>query len=129
MATYSYDISTDVGKVRALVPDRSEGDYLLSDEEIAFYLAIEPSLKRAAAQAIEVIASDQVLVLKAIKILQLQTDGPKMSVALLQRAQRLRDSDDYAQAAAGLMFDIAEWVTTSFSYDEILDKEYWRTYG
>lgn len=85
---------------------------LLSDATITNLLTLEGSVKLAAAQALEIIGTNEVLVQKRIQILDLQTDGPAVAAALAKRAQQLRD-----EAAAGVgavaadfdgAFDVAE---------------------
>lgn len=87
---YTYVLSEDVGKVRLLVPDNNAADYVFEDEEITTFLMLETGVKRAAALALETIASNEALVLKVIKLLDVQTDGAKVSDALLKRAEKLR---------------------------------------
>jgi hypothetical protein len=92
------DPSSPVGMVRLLIPDRDAGNPLFSDAEIAGFLTLEGSaVKRAAAAAIEVVASNEAMVGKVIRSQDLSTDGAKVSDALLRRAAELRrqaDEDD-----------------------------------
>ena len=119
------DLTTDVGKVRLLIPDRVETDFIYSDEELEAFLGLEgSSVKRAAALALETIASDQAYTLKAIKLLQLTTDGPKVATALMQRATKLREQAEVDEATeAGGGFDIAEWVLNPFTELERYTKQ------
>lgn len=116
--SYSYDTTTEVGRVRLLIPDRNASDAIFSDEEIATFLALEDGLKRATALALETIASDQVLVLKVQRTGQLQTDGKSVSDALLARAAKLRSQAEADDDADGGGFDIAEWVVDDFAARE-----------
>ena len=117
---YTYDPSTSAGRVRLLIPDRNPDDWIFQDSEISTFLTLEGSnIKRAAALALETVASDQVLVLKVIRLLDLTTDGAKVSDALLKRADKLRTQADNDEAAEdGGAFDIAEMVLTDFAYRE-----------
>lgn len=118
---FTYDVSTDRGRVRMLATDRDEANPIFQDDEIDAFLALEDeSVRRAAALALETIASDQVLVLKVMVTLDTETDGAKVSDALLKRAAALRAQEDSTGA-----FDIAELVVNDFSererlYNEIL---------
>ncbi len=119
MAAFSYDLTTTVGKIRLQIPDNNSASYVFEDQELSALYAIEDSsLKRAVALALETIASNEAMVLKVIKVLDLQTDGAKTSDALLKRAALLRsqaaEQDDID--AAG--FDWAEQVNTSFQARE-----------
>ena len=122
---FTFDVSTDVGRVRLLIPDRTAADPLFTDAEITALLELEgDDVRCATALALETIASDQALILKVIKSLDLQTDGAKVSDALLKRAELLRTQAADAEAAEeGGAFDIAEWTPTAFAYRERLTKE------
>lgn len=116
---FTYDLTTDLGKVRLLIPDRVTPGHVFEDNELSAFLAIEGSVKGAAALALETIASDQALVLKVMRLLDLQTDGARVAEALLKRAAELR-----AQAEDGEgLFDWAEMVLTDFSARERLYNE------
>jgi len=105
------DPSTQVGRVRLLIPDRDRDNLIFSDDDIAALLAIEGDvLKRAVALALETIASDEVMVSKVIKSQDLSTDGAKVSAELRARARDLRrQADDEEEDAAG-GFDIVDFV-------------------
>jgi hypothetical protein len=111
--SFTYDLSTSVGRVRMVIPDRNESEQIFSDEEIEAFLSIEGDLKLATALALETIASDQALVLKVITLLDLKTDGAKTSDALLARADRLRSQVDEEAT-----IDWAEIVTTPQQWQE-----------
>ncbi|MEU8199286.1 hypothetical protein AB0C10_36425 [Microbispora amethystogenes] len=107
MAVEFYD--TDVGQVRLLIPDVDEDNQLLDDEQIRGFLAMEGSVKRAAAQALDVIASSEALISKKIRTQEgLTTDGPAVAKELRARAADLR-----VQAAAegddGGGFDVVDF--------------------
>lgn len=69
---------------------------ILLDEDIQAFLDMEGgNVKLAAAQALDTIASSEVLVEKRITLLDLQTDGPATARELRAHAKALRD-----QAAA-----------------------------
>lgn len=105
------DYNTPLGQVRLLIPDTAmvtqarnpdtgapdyEPAYIFSDEQIEAFIALENgNIKRAAATAIGVVATDEALLSKVIKTEDLQTDGSKVSAALLNRARLLRaEADD-----------------------------------
>jgi len=118
---FTYDLSTDAGKVRLLIPDRNAADYVFEDTEIAAFLTIEGDIRNATALGLETIASDNAMVLKVIRLLDLTTDGAKTSDALLKRAAMLRDQADALDATGA--FDYAEMVYNPFSERELLWKE------
>lgn len=88
------DYSTDVGRVRLLIPDTDEQNALLIDPQINALLDMEGSVKLAAASALELIASNEALVGKVITTQDLSTDGPKVAAELRARAAGLRQQVD-----------------------------------
>jgi hypothetical protein len=89
------DYDSPIGKVRLLIADTDEANPLLSDGQITAFLSIESDrVKRAAAQALDAIATSEVLISKVIRTLDLQTDGAKVAAELRARAASLRQQDD-----------------------------------
>lgn len=97
------DYSTDVGKVRALIPDTEEIDYtdsgtpsfLIDDDQIEALLAVNSdNIKRAAADAIDALATSEAYISKVTRTEDLQTDGAKVGNMISLRAARLRASAD-----------------------------------
>jgi len=113
---FTYDLTTDVGTVRLLVPDRVDAGHIFEDDEITAYLILEGDTRSAAACALETIAADQALTLKVMKLLDVQTDGARVADALLKRAVLLREQA--AANIAGGPFDWAEMVVTDFNARE-----------
>jgi len=63
----------------------------LSDTAITDLLTLEGNVdKLAAADALGIIASDEVLIQKVIKVMDLQTQGDRVAAALLKRAEMLK---------------------------------------
>jgi hypothetical protein len=109
-----------------LVPDRAIDSYFFDDSEIDAFLTMEgDTVKKAAALALEIMASDEAYVQKAIRLMDLTTNGPATAAALMSRAKLLRDQADAEAAAASTVgeFDIAEWVVNDFSGRERVEKE------
>ena len=117
--TFTYDLSTDIGKVRLLVPDRVTAEAIFSDEELTAMLTLEGDVRSAAACALETIASDQVLVLKVMTLLDVSTSGDRVSAELLKRAAILRAQADGESSG----FDWAEMVVNDFAAREHLYNE------
>lgn len=97
------DFTTDVGKVRALIPDVEEVDFnddgtatfLFEDGHIEAFLEINDGrIKRAAADACEAIGISETLISKVIKTEDLQTDGAKAGNVYMLRARQLRQEAD-----------------------------------
>jgi hypothetical protein len=113
--SFSYLTSTDVGKMRLLIPDTNPAAHVFEDEELDACLGLEGGrVKRAAALALETMASNEAYTQKAIRLLDLSTDGPKVAAELRARAKSLREQDaadalteQTADGYAG--FEVAEW--------------------
>jgi hypothetical protein len=115
----TYDPDTDVGKVRLLISDVDlDNGPIFTDAEIATFLILEAvSVRRAAAQALDVIASNEALVQKRIQILDLRTDGPAVARALRDHAAALRDQvDSGVESDEDGEFEIAQMVTGPFGH-------------
>lgn len=112
---FTYDVSTDRGKVRLLITDVQEANPLFQDAEIDAFLTLNTSVRLAAAAALEVIAASEVLVLKKITILDLESDGPAVARELRELAKQLRAQDSSIGA-----FDVAEQI-----HDDFTLREYW----
>jgi hypothetical protein len=102
---FPVDFTTDVGRVRMLVPDTttddgtSDTDYLFSDDYIQAALDLEGgSVKRAAAALIDVLANDQALLYKSLRTDDLTVNGVAVAQELRQRARSLRGEADRDEA-------------------------------
>jgi hypothetical protein len=103
-----------------LIPDRVSAEAVFSDEELTAYLALEVGVRRAAAAAIETIATDEALVQKVMRTGGTSTDGAKLSDALLARARNLRTlADTEDEAEDGGIF-VTEWVNGPFAEREYI---------
>ncbi len=90
-----YDPSTPAGRVRLLINDVDPTSPVFADDEITAFLDLEDGdVRYAAAQALDTIATNEALVLKVVKTMDLQTDGAKVAEALMVRAKALRDQAD-----------------------------------
>ena len=111
---FTYDPSTSAGRVRLLATDTDSDNAIFRDDEIDAFLALEDdSVKRAAATALDQIASSEALIQKRIKLLDLQTDGPAVAKALREHAAALRQQADDEEITGA--FDYAEMVVNPFS--------------
>ena len=124
--TFTYsdtDLSTDLAKVRRIISDVDSNEPIFTDEEIAGFLTLETGVRRAAAMALETMASRDAYVLKVMRRGDLQTDGAKTAEALMKRAATLRDQADDAELDDDAGFEIAEWVLDDFSARERIEKQ------
>lgn len=130
---YPPDFTSDLGKVRALIPDVEKVDftgegiptYIFSDAHLDSLLSMyenRPSLtgmiKRTAADALTAIAVSEALISKVIRTEDLQTDGAKVANALLGAARRLKDDadkdDEEAEERLGYAFAIVDYQPTPY---------------
>lgn len=122
---YTYDVTTDRGQVRLLCTDTDALNPIFEDNEIdAFLTMMSSNVLRAAALALFTIAGQEVLLLKVVKLLELQTDGAKVADSLRALALEYQEKADLAEAGEeGGSFDYAEMVVDDFTARERLDKE------
>lgn len=118
------DYTEAAGQVRLLIADTDEANQLLGDNEIAGYLArygTEPTgpvsprgpISRAAADALDTIASSEALVSKKIRTGDgLSTDGPAVAAELRKHAAQLRArarEEDDEDGVTGGYLDVLEF--------------------
>lgn len=119
----TYDLSSEIGKVRLLIPDRDVTAPIFEDEEIQAFLSLEGDVRRAAALALETVAADEALTLRMTSVLGLSVNGVAAAQALLARAAELRRQAEEAEARGEALFDWAEMVIDPFSARERLSNE------
>lgn len=123
---FTYDVSTDRGKVRLLMADTREADYLLEDAEIDTLLTLNADVVRyAAADGLDIIASNEALVHKAIQLLDLKTNGPAVAAELRKHAAKLRELAERDEWASDGGFAIVEnpltvWQERAYEVREVL---------
>jgi hypothetical protein len=119
---FTYDTTTDRGLVRLLLSDINSSNVIFQDDEIDAFLTLEGgNIKRAAATGKEAIAVNQLLLLKVIKLLDIQTDGSAVARELRMQAKELRDQAKEEEGIEeGGAFDWAEQVLDPFSARERL---------
>ena len=122
--TFTYNPTTSLGLVRLLCTDSVAANEIFSDADITAFLTLESDdVRCAAAMALETIASSEVLVQKRIRLLDISTDGPAESAALLERAKMLRAQSVLAAAGVTSGIDIAEMNLDDFSIRERIINE------
>lgn len=124
-----------VRQTRTMIPDTEavfDGETMFTDDEIEDFLAVGGgSVLRAAGYANLAIATSETLISKKIRTQDLQTDGPSVANALINKANALfiRADKEDSQAEQNY-FDIIDfresWLTrpelTSYGFDELGNK-------
>lgn len=86
--------------VRLLITDTDQANRIFSTRQIAQFLRLnQDNTRRAAAQALDVLAANEALVSKVIKTKDLSTDGAKTADALRKQAAELRRQADAGEDA------------------------------
>ena len=115
------DTTTTIGKIRTIIRDTQEPpEQVFTDPEIQVFYDLELTIKSASAMALESMASDEALLFKVIKILDLSTNGPAVAAQLMKHAESLRSTDSEGG------FDVIETADDPFTYRERLRKEFQR---
>lgn len=100
------DPTSPVGMIRTIITDLDQDAPLFGDEQLQAFLALhDGGIRRAAAAALDTIATSEALVSKRIKTLDLSTDGPAVAQALRAHAEQLRDEDDNEWGIEVVNFD------------------------
>ncbi len=121
---FTYDLATDVGTVRLITRDTRTPDHFFEDEEIERFLLLNSgNIRRAAADVLDTWASDEAMVTKAVKLLDISTNGPAVAATLRAHAALLRKLADDEEAADDTGFDIAELALGPWSLrEQIINK-------
>lgn len=114
---FTLDETTDIGAVRMIIQDLDIEHAMFSDAAITRLLDLNgDDVRRAAAAALDIMASSQAMILKVIRTLDLSTDGAAVARALREHAAQLRADAETADAGEeGGLFDYAEMVTNAFT--------------
>lgn len=93
--TFSYDPTTTIGRVRLNCQDTAQATAIFTDEEISAFLVMNNNnVFRAAADALDIIASNQSYVLKRVSGDGCSIDGPAVAADLRAHARALREKAD-----------------------------------
>jgi len=114
--SFTFNTSTNIGKVRSLIRDTVEATAILSDEDINVSLSItDNDILLAAAMSLRSIAINKALLEKSIKAGNYWEDNKGISKALLSLAEKYESMAENIPADAQ-----AEVFATDFNYNEIL---------
>ena len=116
-----YDVTTNAGQVRLLIGDTVESGHLFEDAEIAAFLTMNgDNVRLAAAQALETMAANQVMVLKVMNVQGFSTNGAALAAELRNQAKALREQVENGIDDPSALFDIAEFALDPFGRRELI---------
>lgn len=124
--TWTFDPSTDLGKMRLLISDTDSSRQIMEDEDLQAFIAISGHYWPGAAMALDSIATNEVLTQKVLTIMGTSTDGAKVAKELRARAMQLRADFKNFGPTTELGFATAEMPDGAFSREEMLLKQYMR---
>ncbi len=106
--TTTYDLTTDIGRVRLNIPDTDIANAEFTDEELQAFLDQEQSnIFFAAADAVDVLATNNAHILKVTTSLGFTVDGASVSAELRARAASLRAQGRSATGSATISTGVA----------------------
>ena len=102
-----------IKQVRHLIADLDTDNQLLDDDQLRTYLELndwadgyKPGVYRAAADALDAIATSETLTSKKIRTQDLSTDGPAVAAELRKQAAGLRARADEEDAKNDSFFQV-----------------------
>ncbi len=127
--TFTFDRTAAIGQTRVLMPGEGvEATSVFEDEDIQVFLDLNGSIVLlAAAQGLERIASDQLLLLKKVKVESIEVDGRTVSDGFLALALRYRGVHETGGATQDDDIQIAELVYDELTFGEQLWNDWLRT--
>ena len=102
---WTYDITTDIGKVRLITGDNVATDPVFTDEEVQYFLTEHGTVKLAAAALLEAWAAQYAANVDSEKIGDYQY-AQKVSDKMLALARRLREEDAMIPTLTWATFDL-----------------------
>lgn len=123
--SFTYDLETDVGKLRLEIgdnnlsnitgDDRTKWSCVFTDEEIEYFISKEDTLNLAAAAALDAIANDKAKLAIRETLGDYTGDLTSLAEKLQKRAESLRKQEEEKPAC-----DVAVVPCDDFSYRESL---------
>lgn len=122
MPDFTYDLGTDIGKIRLRILDKDANRAVFTDDELQVFLDAEGgSWLLAAALALETMATDTKYLSKRVRLPDYEVDQTTIAAGLLAQASAIRQR--VAESGEAGAFDIAELVYNDFTARERLIAE------
>lgn len=103
-------LTTDLRRVRLLIADTNPAARIFRVDELTDFLDLEGgNVKLAAAQALSVMATSEVMISKVIRTQDLSTDGAKVAAELRARAADLRQQADDGDGDDTVGLDVVDF--------------------
>ncbi len=116
---FTYDTTTDRGKVRLLLGDTDSANAIFDDAETDAFLSMgDDEVLLAAAHGADAIGSSEKIILKVITIMDIKSDGATLAREWRMQAKEWRSIHAEGVGEDGDDFDIAEMVIDPFSFRE-----------
>ncbi len=111
---FTYDLETNIGKVRLLCTDTDGENMIFTDVEINSFLILsaydgDQDVRLAAAEALDTIAASEALVQKKMRVLDVSTDGPAVARSLMERADKLRKAVEDEVSMDVIQMNLNDW--------------------
>jgi hypothetical protein len=123
--TATYDLTTDVGKIRLNTFGDDTGNPIFSNEELQAYYDQEGHVKLAAARVLLVVASRELFIQKVMTNMGLTTDGAKLADSFRALAKTLKDEVKEEQAAQDAANDETGWDSAEINVDQNTATDIW----
>lgn len=114
--SFTYDLSTDVGKVRLDINDKVESSAIFSDEEIEAVLEQEISIKRSSVRLLLILANDKARLVQIFSMGDLRFDASAKARELREQAKAMIENESLTLPASN--YD-CETVKTINEYGEL----------
>jgi hypothetical protein len=124
--SFTFDVSTDLGKCRLLITDTDSTRPLMDDDDVQAFITMSGHYMPGAAMALDALAANMLLSQGVVNIMGMTVDSAAAAKMLMVRAEKLRSDYALYSASNGPGFATAEMPDGAFSWEEKILKEYLR---
>jgi len=124
--TATYDLTTNIGKIRLNTFLDDTDNPIFQDEELQALYDQEGHIKLAAARVYSIVAGREALIQKVITNMGLTTDGAKLGTEFRAQAKALRDEVKQEQADQDSASDATGWDIGEMVVDENYTEYLWK---
>lgn len=124
--SFTFDVTTDLGKCRLLITDTDDARPLMDDDDVQAFITMSGHYMPGAAMALDALAANMLLSQGVVNIMGMTVDSAAAAKMLMVRAEKLRSDYALYSASNGPGFATAEMPDGAFSWEEKILKEYMR---